>query len=88
MSESPPEQPHDHWLDHAAALIALPIAEAHRPGVIHYLNIATRMAELVFGLALDPKAQPAPVFRPASPVAEPGAGPDAPGIDASGGSDA
>lgn len=87
MSESLSEQPDDHWLDHVAAVIRMPIAEAHRPGVIYYLNIATDMAALVFGIALDRKAQPAPVFRPASPAADTDAGPGVRDLDAPAASD-
>ena len=54
----------DEYLDAAAAALRLPIAAAHRPGVLLNLERLAAMAELVEGATLDREAEPAPVFRP------------------------
>jgi len=54
----------DDYLDAAAALLRLPIAAEHRPGVLLNLERLAAMAALVEGAALDRETEPAPVFRP------------------------
>ena len=56
-------------VDAAAALIGLPIAAEHRPGVVAYLGLAAAMAEQVMGLPLGPADEPAAVFVPVEPAA-------------------
>jgi hypothetical protein len=55
-------------LEANAAALALPIAPGHRPGVLHYLALASSYAELVqahpFGIDDDPAA----VFVPVEPA--------------------
>ena len=58
------EHEFDDYLDAASALLRLPIAAAHRPGVLLNLERLATMAALVEGAALDREAEPAPVFRP------------------------
>jgi hypothetical protein len=62
-------EPHslESYVDAAAACIGLPIAPAHRPGVVTYFRIAHGMAQQVFGVPLDAHDDPAPVFIPVSP---------------------
>lgn len=55
------------YVDAAAALIGLPIAAGHRPGVLSYFGIAASMAELVMSQPLTPHDEPATVFVPVSP---------------------
>jgi hypothetical protein len=50
-----------------AAALELPIAPAHRAGVLHYFTLAASLAELVNGFELTHAAEPAPVFTPVSP---------------------
>ncbi len=54
-------------VDATAAALGLPIAPAHRPGVLHYFALAASMAELVAGQDLSSSDEPAPVFTPVSP---------------------
>ena len=54
----------DNYLDAAAALIGLPIAAEHRPGVLLNLERLKAMVALVEGAPLDREAEPAPVYRP------------------------
>jgi hypothetical protein len=56
-------------VDATAAALGLPIAPAHRPGVLHYFALAASMAELVNGHALSLADEPAAVFTPVSPPA-------------------
>jgi hypothetical protein len=46
----------------AAALVGLPLAPAHLPGVTANLALAARMAALVGARRLGPADEPAPVF--------------------------
>ena len=55
------------YVDAAAALLALPIAAAHRPGVVRYFALAAAMAELVEALPLALDDEPAAVFVPVEP---------------------
>jgi hypothetical protein len=50
-------------VDEAAKLCGLPIAPAHRPGVIQYLGVVSQAAALVMEFAV-PETEPAPVFHP------------------------
>jgi len=54
------------YVDAAAAALQLPIAPAHRPGVLHYFALAASMADLVNAQVLTPEDEPAPVFLPVS----------------------
>lgn len=56
----------DH-VDAAAALLALPLAPDHRPGVLHYFGLAASMAERVMAVPLKVGDEPAFVFRPIGP---------------------
>lgn len=64
----PPEAIDAH-VEAAAALLALPLDPAHRPGVRRYFTLAAEMAALVHGLPLDIEDEPAPQFVPLSPAA-------------------
>lgn len=46
----------------AAALVKLPLAPAHLPGVVANLQVAAQMAALVEGWKLGTADEPAPVF--------------------------
>jgi 16S rRNA (guanine527-N7)-methyltransferase len=59
------------YVDAAAAALDLPIAPAHRPGVLRYFALAASMAELVDAHALAHADEPAPVFVPVSPPGRP-----------------
>jgi hypothetical protein len=48
----------------AAALIGLPIAAEHRPGVVLNFARIAQMAALVMAFPLGDSDEPAPVFRP------------------------
>jgi hypothetical protein len=60
------------YLDATAAVLALPISPAHRPGVLHYLQLVQGMAALVMAHPLGVADEPAPAFVPVSPPAAPG----------------
>ncbi|MGZ5238340.1 MAG: DUF4089 domain-containing protein [Caldimonas sp.] len=55
------------YVDAAAAVLRLPIAAAHREGVVHYLMLAASMADLVLAVALGVDDEPAPTFAPVVP---------------------
>jgi len=55
------------YVDAASAALALPIAPAHRPGVLHYFALAASMADLVNAQVLTAEDEPAPAFLPVSP---------------------
>ena len=57
------------WVDQAANLLDLHIAEEHRPGVLHYFSIAADMAALVNGLPLSASDEAAGAFIPIAPAA-------------------
>lgn len=50
--------------DSAAALLDVPLAADHRPGVLDQLALLLAASRLVSELALPDETQPAPVFRP------------------------
>jgi Protein of unknown function (DUF4089) len=52
------------WIDAAAAALALPIAPEHRPGVLHYLVLASRFAAEIEALPLSPHDDSAVSFVP------------------------
>lgn len=54
-------------VDATAALLGLPLAPEHRPGVVTYFGLVTRMAALVNDLELTPLDEPASVFVPVEP---------------------
>lgn len=54
-------------VDATAALIGLPLAAAHRPGVLRYFAIAAGMAELVLAQPLTTDDEPAALFVPVAP---------------------
>ena len=53
--------------DATAALLGLPLAPEHRPGVLRYFALAAQLAELVNGLPLGVQDEPAEAFVPISP---------------------
>ena len=55
------------YVDAAAAALDLPIAPAHRPGVLAYFALAAELAESVAGAPLGVADDPAPVFTPIAP---------------------
>jgi hypothetical protein len=63
MSEIQPPDLGAH-VDAAAALIGLPIAPAHRPGVILYMGVIATAAALVMEFPLPEEVEPAPIFAP------------------------
>ena len=52
-------------VDAAAKLIELPIAPAHRPGVVIYMGVIAAAAALVMEFPLVEEVEAAPVFAPA-----------------------
>jgi len=61
------------YVDAAAAVLQLPIAPAHRPGVLGYFALAAEMADRVAGLSLALTDDPAEAFVPIAPSAVRGA---------------
>lgn len=59
-------------LDAMAALLALPVDPAHRPGVLRFLGLAAEMAAVLERVPLDPGSAPlAPVLcLPDAPARE------------------
>jgi hypothetical protein len=57
----------ERYVDGAAALLALPLAPEHRPGVLRYFALAAEMAALVNGLPLAAADEPAESFVPVGP---------------------
>jgi hypothetical protein len=55
------------YVDAVAATLALPIAAAHREGVLRYFELAARLAGLVMAVPLGIADDPAPVFTPIAP---------------------
>ena len=54
-------------VDATAALIGLPLAPEHRPGVLSYFALAAKLAALVMDAPLTPTDEPAEVFVPVEP---------------------
>jgi hypothetical protein len=58
----------DAWIDAASAVVDLPIAEAHRPGVARFLALAAEMAATLEAVDLDDgELALASVFRAPAP---------------------
>ena len=55
------------YVDAAASALALPLAAAHRPGVLHYFTLAASFADAIAAHPLELSDEPAPVFTPVSP---------------------
>jgi hypothetical protein len=55
------------YVDAAAAVLELPLAPEHRPGVLRYFGLAAEMAEMVNGLSLAIQDEPAEAFVPVAP---------------------
>ena len=55
------------YVDAAAAALDLPLAPAHRPGVIAYFALAAGLADAVMAAPLGVGDEPAPVFTPIGP---------------------
>lgn len=54
-------------VDATASALALPIADAHRPGVLAFFGLAASMADLVQGMPLDTGDESGAVFVPVAP---------------------
>ncbi len=57
----------ERYVDATAALLALPLAAEHRPGVLRYFALAASMAEAVMAVPLTLHDEPAFVFEPIAP---------------------
>ena len=55
------------YVDAAAAVLDLPLAPEHRPGVLAYFALAAGLAESVLAMPLGSADDPAPVFTPIGP---------------------
>jgi len=55
------------YVDAAAAALDLPLAPAHRPGVLAYFALAAELAESVAGARFGANDEAAPVFTPIAP---------------------
>ena len=55
------------YVDAMAAVLGLPLAPEHWPGVLRYFGLAAEMAALVNGLPLGVLDEPAEAFVPISP---------------------
>jgi hypothetical protein len=56
------------YVDATAALLELPLAAEHRPGVLHYFSFAASLARLIEAHPLDVTDDPAESFVPISPT--------------------
>ncbi len=56
------------YLDAQSALLGLPIAPEHRPGVLLYLQLAAGMAARVMDFELTPADESGNVFVPVGPA--------------------
>jgi hypothetical protein len=56
------------WVDAQAALLGVPLAPEHRPGVLRYAALAAQMAEVVMAVPLTVHDEPGHPFRPAEPT--------------------
>jgi hypothetical protein len=57
----------DAYVDAQAALLGLPIAPEHRPGVVRYLQLVADMAPRVMDFPLTPADESGNVFVPVAP---------------------
>ena len=64
MTDVPARSELDAYVDEAAKLCGLPVAPAHRPGVVQYLGVVSQAAALVMEFAVPEETEPAPVFHP------------------------
>jgi hypothetical protein len=64
----------ERYVDEQAALLGLPLAPEHRPGVLRYLQLVAGMAPRVMDFALTPADESGNTFRL---VAAPGSNQDA-----------
>ena len=55
------------YVDAAAAVLDLPLAPAHRPGVLAYFALAAELADAVMAAPLGASDEPAPVFTAIGP---------------------
>ncbi|RZL34929.1 MAG: DUF4089 domain-containing protein [Rubrivivax sp.] len=55
------------YVDAMAAVLGLPLAPDHWPGVLRYFGLAAEMAALVNGLPLAIHDEPAEAFVPIAP---------------------
>lgn len=60
----------DAYVDAQAALLGLPIAPEHRPGVVRYLQLVAGMAPRVMDFPLTPADESGNVFVPVAPAAD------------------
>jgi hypothetical protein len=60
------------WVDQQSALLGLPIAPAHRPGVVRYLQLVAGMAPRVMDFPLSPADESGNTFVPVAPGAAEG----------------
>ncbi|MCZ2497789.1 DUF4089 domain-containing protein [Xylophilus sp. Kf1] len=58
---------HEAYVDAGAALLGLPLAPAHRPGVLEFFALAAAMAAVVDAVALGPHDDSPMRFEPVSP---------------------
>lgn len=58
---------HETYVDAAAALLGLPLAAEHRPGVQGFFALAASMAAVVEAVALTPHDDSPMRFEPVSP---------------------
>jgi hypothetical protein len=57
------------FVDAQSALLGLPIAPEHRPGVVRYLQLVASIAPRVMDFALTPADESGSVFVPVAPPA-------------------
>jgi hypothetical protein len=57
----------ERYADETAAVLGLPLAAEHRPGVVRYLQLAASLAPLVTGFPLGRDDEAANVFVPVGP---------------------
>lgn len=55
------------YMDAAAALLGMPIAPTHRPGVLRNLQMVAALAPRVLDFELGPADESGNVFRPVEP---------------------
>jgi len=56
------------WVDAQSALLGLPLAPEHRPGVVRYTQLVMGLAPRVMDFALTPHDESGSVFVPVSLV--------------------
>ncbi len=57
----------DAFIEQQAAVLGLPIAPDHRPGVKRFVELAAGMAEQVMSMPLTPVDEAGHVFAPVAP---------------------